>query len=404
MKRYLWLIVGLLGIVAVAACGAPAAPGAQLGEPTASEPTRTPLIQVPDEALELVRSVRRQLAERLDQADDNIGLVDVESAEWPTAAMGCPEPDRMYADVVTTGYIVRLKTDGNTYEAHVSRDGAVVFCDGGLPVLPEQARDLVRQARTELAKRLGQADAALDVIDVEAAEWPTAAMGCPEPDKMYAQVVTPGYIVRLKTDGTVYEAHVSKGGQVVVCDAGEETRGMKVPTEAEPAVMAAKRDLASRAGVRAERVEVADFEAVKWSDASLGCPEPGKMYAQVITPGYRVVLKAAGQTYEYHTNRGKRAVLCPEGPAGAAGQKQRLSEVRELIERTRNELAQRLGVDVVKVSVAEVALVSELEEPAPCPEAAQLAGSEPAYQVTLQAGGDPYVYRAQGETVVLCTQ
>jgi hypothetical protein len=34
------------------------------------------------------------------------------------------------------------------------------------------------------------------------------------------------------------------------------------------------------------------------------------MYAQVITPGYRVVLEAGGQRYEYHTDTGRFVVLC----------------------------------------------------------------------------------------------
>jgi hypothetical protein len=51
-------------------------------------------------------------------------------------------------------------------------------------------------------------------------------------------------------------------------------------------------------------------EAVDWSDTSLGCPEPGMAYAQVITPGYLIVLGAAGQTYEYHTDEHSSVVLC----------------------------------------------------------------------------------------------
>lgn len=276
----------------------------------------------------------------------------------------------------------------------------------GTPVItvPKEAEELVQAAREALAARLNQVDEAVDVIDAEAAEWPTAAMGCPEPDRIYAQVITPGYSIRLKTAGEVYEVHVSKRGQVVFCDTGEESMEMKVPSEAEPAVMAARRDLASRVGVDVEDVQIMEFEAVQWPDSSLGCPEPGKMYLQVITPGYRVVLQAAGQTYEYHTNRGDRAVLCTKSPTGATSRQQRLQEMRDVVERARNDLAQRQGIDPVVISVAEVVPVSELEQPAPCPEAGQLAGPGPEYQIALRADGATYIYRARDETVVLCTQ
>ena len=179
---------------------------------------------------------------------------------------------------------------------------------------------------------------------------------------------------------------------------------MEVPAAAEPAVMAAKRDLASRASVKIEDVEVTSFEAVEWSDSSLGCPQPGQMYAQVITPGYRVILKAAGQTYEYHTDRGNRAVLCSGGPAEAALQKQQLDEIRGVVERARNDLAQRLNIDPTAISVAQALPVSQVEQLALCPAADQLAGLGKEYQVTLTADGDTYVYRALGESIVICEQ
>ncbi len=55
-------------------------------------------------------------------------------------------------------------------------------------------------------------------------------------------------------------------------------------------------------GVDAGSLELVSVEAVEWPDASLGCPEPDMMYAQVVTPGYRIVLDAQGQAIELHTD------------------------------------------------------------------------------------------------------
>lgn len=63
-------------------------------------------------------------------------------------------------------------------------------------------------------------------------------------------------------------------------------------------------DLAKRLGVAKDAITVQNVEEVQWPDASLGCPEPGKMYAQVLTLGLRIVLEAKGKSYEYHTGRG----------------------------------------------------------------------------------------------------
>ena len=53
---------------------------------------------------------------------------------------------------------------------------------------------------------------------------------------------------------------------------------------------------------------------MQWSDASLGCPEEGFAYAQVITPGYKLVFDLAGVSYPVHTNAdGSHMVICREG-------------------------------------------------------------------------------------------
>jgi len=85
----------------------------------------------------------------------------------------------------------------------------------------------------------------------------------------------------------------------------------------EPLVELAKADLADRTGTDKEQITMVSVKAVDWPDASLGCPEPGMFYAQVITPGYKIVLSHDGERYEYHTDRSSRVVLCQQqSPAG----------------------------------------------------------------------------------------
>lgn len=75
----------------------------------------------------------------------------------------------------------------------------------------------------------------------------------------------------------------------------------------------ARVDLATELGIEADDVELIQAEPVEWSDSSLGCPQPGMMYAQVITPGYRLTLEVDGQEYVFHTDGGQRVVPCEEG-------------------------------------------------------------------------------------------
>ncbi|MXZ90419.1 MAG: hypothetical protein F4W95_07330 [Chloroflexi bacterium] len=55
-------------------------------------------------------------------------------------------------------------------------------------------------------------------------------------------------------------------------------------------------------------------EKVGWSDASLGCPQEGYFYAQVITPGYKLVFNLEDMPYTVHTNTdGSLMVVCRDG-------------------------------------------------------------------------------------------
>ncbi len=87
-----------------------------------------------------------------------------------------------------------------------------------------------------------------------------------------------------------------------------------IPAAAEAIVYWAVNDLAERLGASRETVRVIEVQSVEWRDSSLGCPEPGMVYAQVITPGYLIVLEAGEAQYEYHAGRdGDAAIFCPDG-------------------------------------------------------------------------------------------
>lgn len=73
-------------------------------------------------------------------------------------------------------------------------------------------------------------------------------------------------------------------------------------------VQAAVNDLATHLNIPAAQITVVHLEGVTWPDASLGCPQPGMAYAQVLVEGYKVILEALGHRYEYHTDMTGRAV------------------------------------------------------------------------------------------------
>lgn len=69
-------------------------------------------------------------------------------------------------------------------------------------------------------------------------------------------------------------------------------------------------DAAQRSGADPASIVVQKGEAVEWNDSSLGCPQPGVAYMQVITPGYHVVLQAGPATYDYRASTRGYFMLC----------------------------------------------------------------------------------------------
>lgn len=73
--------------------------------------------------------------------------------------------------------------------------------------------------------------------------------------------------------------------------------------------------IANDLGVDEREVQVLIVDPRDWPDAALGCPEPGNAYAEVITPGYLIVVQSGGAEFEFHTDKRASVVRC--GPVGS---------------------------------------------------------------------------------------
>lgn len=95
-------------------------------------------------------------------------------------------------------------------------------------------------------------------------------------------------------------------------DLSDDTSEPGVPSDSTAITQQVNLALADRLGIDMSEITVVIIEAVEWSDSSLGCPAPGYAYAQVITPGYQIVLKSGGEEYNYHTDLNGNFILCGE--------------------------------------------------------------------------------------------
>lgn len=185
--------------------------------------------------------------------------------------------------------------------------------------------------------------------------------------------------------------------------------------ELQQATAASIADLSQQLGIPADSITVVEARAVTWPDASLGCPQPGMAYAQVLTPGYRVVLEAGGQTYDYHGRSPDAMFLCttvgaeavPQPPAGE--EKRGPAAVAPGSEAAVNavvaDLASQLGVPADSIEVVSVESVMWRTSGLGCEQPGQmyLQVITPGYQIVLQSGPNLYTYHTnEAGQFVLC--
>jgi len=99
--------------------------------------------------------------------------------------------------------------------------------------------------------------------------------------------------------------------------AGEPVSTAQIPRAVRRAVVA---DAAKRFKVAESAVVLARAEQLTWSDGSLGCPEPGRMYTQMLVAGFRVVATTGAGSLTYHTDARGSVVTCSTRarPAGTS--------------------------------------------------------------------------------------
>jgi hypothetical protein len=78
-------------------------------------------------------------------------------------------------------------------------------------------QNLIETAKADLAQRLAVSPSEILLLEAVSVTWPDASLGCPREGMVYAQVLTPGYLIRLQTGERMFEYHASSGTEVIYC-------------------------------------------------------------------------------------------------------------------------------------------------------------------------------------------
>ena len=83
----------------------------------------------------------------------------------------------------------------------------------GTPAIDQEVAALV----SAIARDLNVSEDTVTVLLVEPRDWPDSSLGCPQPDMLYAQVITPGYLIMVEVAGEEIEYHADERGNVIRC-------------------------------------------------------------------------------------------------------------------------------------------------------------------------------------------
>lgn len=161
--------------------------------------------------------------------------------------------------------------------------------------------------------------------------------------------------------------------------------------------------LAKELNVPGDEILVDTIRAVQWRDSSIGCPQPGRSYLQVITPGHKITLRVAGQVHVVHEANG-RAMLCKRSKAVRGVTPQLELVWGEQIVEAREDLASRLGVAVEDIRLLGASPHTWDNEGLGCPDPATTYRSRPVEGYVLRLGHDGrrYTYHTDLHRTIPC--
>ena len=161
--------------------------------------------------------------------------------------------------------------------------------------IPVDLTPAQRAAIASLSQSLGMPAPQISVVSTEAVTWPNGCLGVQRIGVLCTLNQVPGFRIVLGAGGKQYELHTNQDGSVIAPEQAIEAPG--------PAQEAATKQLATNLGIPESDVKLTSNTVIEWPDSCLGVSQQGVMCAQIITPGYLIVLQAGGRQYEYHTNQ-----------------------------------------------------------------------------------------------------
>lgn len=189
----------------------------------------------------------------------------------------------------------------------------------------------------------------------------------------------------------------------------EATEPGSAPMQSQVLVGAVIADLADYLGVEAVEIDVVTVEQVVWNGYSVDCDpvrsDDERQCADL--SGFRVVLSAEGESYEYRTDTASGFVMCDCDTSDVPGEPVLLDTyLRSLVDVARRHLAGRLDLPLRRVFVVAASPMVWTDGSLGCGSGEQDTDPTPVhgYQIILRIGRETYEYHSDLRQVIWCPE
>lgn len=173
-----------------------------------------------------------------------------------------------------------------------------------------------------------------------------------------------------------------------------------------PVAELAVNTVSKQLSINPANIKVIHVSDMNWPNSSLGCPQPGIQYLQMITRGSLVLLQANRKAYRVHIGN-NRAIICdkPMKRGLSLGKKTAVgSTIQRVIQSARQDLAKKLGVAIAEIFVIKVESQTWPNSSLGCPDHGQDYAPNiiSGYRITMDYKGQEYRYHTDQQKVIPC--
>lgn len=150
------------------------------------------------------------------------------------------------------------------------------------------------QAINLVAAQFGYEPSQIFLLKTAEKTWIDSCLELPNISEDCAPYEVPGFLILLFAENQVFEVHSDAESLNI--------RAINYLSQYSSPLELAILYLSAAENLPAEEISVVTFDPVEWPDSCLGVTNEGDVCAPIVTPGYKILLKANETTFEFHTD------------------------------------------------------------------------------------------------------